>query len=85
MMIMVGSKMSKTEYDIKAIMYLAYDTPHKLCNIRGNKNIQQSRLPPNNAGSPMRQFKCPSQLAQVESSVTPGSILFSREVANRLG
>ena len=30
MMIMVGSKMSKTEYDLKAIMYPAYDTPHKL-------------------------------------------------------
>ena len=36
MMIMVGSKMSKTEYDLKTMMYLAYDTPHKLCNIRGN-------------------------------------------------
>ena len=28
--IMVGSKMSKTEYDLKAIMYPVYDTPHKL-------------------------------------------------------
>ena len=37
MVIMVGSsKMSQTEYDIKAIMYPAYDTPHKLCNLRGN-------------------------------------------------
>ena len=36
MMIMVGSKMYKTEYDLKAIMYPAYDTPYKLCNIRGN-------------------------------------------------
>ena len=35
MMIMVGSKMYKTEYDHKAIMYPAYDTPHKLCNIKG--------------------------------------------------
>ena len=35
-MIMEGSKMSKTEYDIKAMMYSAYDTPHKLCNISGN-------------------------------------------------
>ena len=26
MMIMVGSKMYKTEYDLKAIMYAAYDT-----------------------------------------------------------
>ena len=26
MMIMVGSKMYKTEYDLKAIMYPAYDT-----------------------------------------------------------
>ena len=30
MMIMEGSKMSKTEYDLKAIMYSAYDKPHKL-------------------------------------------------------
>ena len=27
-MIMVGSKMSKAEYDLKAIMYPAYDIPH---------------------------------------------------------
>ena len=33
MMIMVGSKMSQKEYDLKAIMYPAYDTPHKLCDI----------------------------------------------------
>ena len=59
MMIMVGSKMYKTELDLKAIMYPSYDTPHKLCNIRGNRNIQQPRLPPNNAGRPMRQFKWP--------------------------
>ena len=36
MMIMEGSKMSKTEYDLKAIMYYVYDTPHKLYNISGN-------------------------------------------------
>ena len=36
MMVMVGSKMSKAEYDLKAIMYPAYDTPLKLCNIREN-------------------------------------------------
>ena len=59
MMIMVGSKMSKTEYNLKAMMYPAYDTPHKLCNIRGIKNFQQPRLPPNNAGRLMRQLKCP--------------------------
>ena len=54
MMIMGGSKMSKTEYDLKAIyMYHAHDIPPKLCNIRGDYNIQQSRLPPNNAGRPM--------------------------------
>ena len=29
--------MSKTEYDLKAIMYSSYDTPHKLCNIWGIK------------------------------------------------
>ena len=57
MMIMVGNKMSKTKNDLKAIMYPAYDTPHKLCNIGGNLNIQQPSYPPNNAGRPMRQFK----------------------------
>ena len=36
MMIMEGSKMSKTEYDLKAIMYSAYDTSHKMRNISGN-------------------------------------------------
>ena len=36
MMIMVGSNMSKTEYDLKAIMYPASDTPSKLCNTRRN-------------------------------------------------
>ena len=46
MMMMEGSKMSKREYDLKAIMYSAYDTP-------------QPRLPPHNAGRPMHQFKCP--------------------------
>ena len=44
MMIMGGSKMFKTEYDLKAIMYPAYDTPHQLCNIRGNENIQHPRM-----------------------------------------
>ena len=29
MMIMEGSRMFKTEYDLKAIMYSAYDTAHK--------------------------------------------------------
>ena len=53
------NKMFKTEYDLKAIMYPAYDTPHKLCNIRGNENIQHPRIPPNNAWRPMCQFKCP--------------------------
>ena len=44
---------SCTEYDLKVIMYPVYDTPHKLCNIRGNQTIQQPRLPPNNAGRPV--------------------------------
>ena len=35
-MIMEGSEMSKTEYDLKDIMYSVYDTPRKLCNINGN-------------------------------------------------
>ena len=72
MIIMVGSKMYNTEYDLKAIMYPAYDTPHKLCNIRGNWNTQQPRLPPNNTDRPMCQI--PPHLAQVESRVTPSWI-----------
>ena len=39
--------MSKTEYDLKAIIYSTYDTPHKLYNISGNQTIWQPRLPPN--------------------------------------
>ena len=74
---MENNKMSKIEYDLKAIMYSAYDTPHKLCNISGNKTIQQTILPPNNAGRPMRQFKCPSLGASGEPG-HPCSVLFSR-------
>ena len=62
MMIMGGSKMSKTEYDLKAICILPMTYPKKLCNIRGgggDYNIQQPRFPPNNAGRPVRHFKCP--------------------------
>ena len=59
MMIMGASKMFKTEYDLKAIMYPAYDKSHKLCTIRGNENIQHPRFPPNNAWRHMCQFKCP--------------------------
>ena len=33
MMIMEGSKMSQTEYNLKVIMYSAYDTSYKLYNI----------------------------------------------------
>ena len=33
MMIVGGSKMSQTEYDLKALIYPAYDTPHKLYNM----------------------------------------------------
>ena len=33
---MEGSEMSKTEYDLKDIMYSAYDTSRKLYNINGN-------------------------------------------------
>ena len=39
-------------------MYPAHDIPQKLRNIRGDYNIQQPRLPPNNVGRPVRQFKC---------------------------
>ena len=78
MMIMENSKMSKIEYYLKAIMYSTYDTSHKLCNISGNQIIQQPRLPPNNAGRPMRQFKCLLSGASGEPG-HPCSILFSRE------
>ena len=30
-MMMEDSKMSKIEYDLKAIMYSVYDIPHRLC------------------------------------------------------
>ena len=69
-----------SEYDLKAIMYPAYDTPHKLCNIRGDSNIQQPRFPPNDArrlGDALVQM--PPRLAQVESRVILCSIMFSRE------
>ena len=36
MIIIHDSKMSETQYYPKAIMYSAYDMPHKLCNISGN-------------------------------------------------
>ena len=41
MMIMEGGKMSLKEYDLNAIMYSAYDTAQKLCNISGNYDINQ--------------------------------------------
>ena len=41
MMIMGGSKMSKTEYDLKAIMYPAYDTPIN-CAILGEIKISSN-------------------------------------------
>ena len=46
-MIMIGSSMPKTEHDLKAIMYPAYDTNIKLrtTRFRGNK-IQVSQNPP---------------------------------------
>ena len=44
MMIIEGSKMSKTEYDHKAIMYSAYDVPHKLCNISGKLDHQATQI-----------------------------------------
>ena len=36
MMIMEGSNMFKTEYDLKATMYSVYDKSYKQCNISGN-------------------------------------------------
>ena len=61
MMIMGDSKMSKTEYDLKAICILCPWYTPKTVQYKGggNYNIQQPRLPPNNAGRPVRQFKCP--------------------------
>ena len=79
MMIMLRSKMCITEYDLKAIMYPAYDTPHKLCSIRWNWNIQQPRWPPNNAGRSMRQFKCPLTWVKWRAGSPPVRFLFSRE------
>ena len=54
MMIMGGSNKPRTEYNLEA-----YYTSHKLCIITGNSNIRQLKFPPNNAGRPIRQFKCP--------------------------
>ena len=72
MMIMEGSKMSKTEYDLKAIMYSAYDTPHKLYNISVNLTIQQPRLQPKNAADPYVSSNAPLH----GSSREPGHPLF---------
>ena len=44
MMIMIGSKMSKIEYDLKAMMYPAYDTTHKLCDISGNQKFPATQF-----------------------------------------
>ena len=41
---MIGSIMSNTEYDLKAMMYPAYDTPHKLWNIRGNYKFPETQI-----------------------------------------
>ena len=56
MMIIGGSKMSKTEYDLKAVCILPMTYPQKTVQYKGFYNIQQPRLPPNDAGRPMRQF-----------------------------
>ena len=78
MKIIVGSKMSKTEYDLKAMVYPAYDTPLKLCNIRGELNIQQPRMPPNIAGRPLRQFKWLLNWLKWRAGSPPVHFLFSR-------
>ena len=59
MMIMGGSKMSKTEYDLKAICILPTTYPKNCAILGGDYNIQQPRLPPINAGRSVRQFKGP--------------------------
>ena len=78
MMIMEDCKMSKIEYDLKAIMYSTYDIPHKLCNITVNKIIQQPRLPANNAGRSMRQFKCPLAWCKWRAGSPLFDFVFSR-------
>ena len=51
--------MSKTEYDLKAIVYPAMTYPINCTIYVEIKNIQQPRLPPINAARPVGQFKCP--------------------------
>ena len=61
-----------------------YHTPHKLCNIRGITNFQQPRLPPNNEGRPLCQFKCPLTLLKWRAGSRPvWFFLFSREVGSQ--
>ena len=60
MMIMIGSKMFKIEYDIKAIMYPAYDTTHKLCNVREIKLFNNPDYHPIMQADPCVSSNAPS-------------------------
>ena len=42
-MTMAGSKMSETEYDLKVMMYPAYDTSHKL-QYKGNNKFPATQI-----------------------------------------
>ena len=44
MMIMGGSKMSKTEYDLKAIMYPAFDTHQKTVQYKGKLKYPVTKI-----------------------------------------
>ena len=76
MMVMGGSKMPlKQNTTLRPYVSCPWHIP-KNCVY----NIQQPRLPPNDAGKPVRQFKSPLAWLKVENRVSPCTILFSREV-----
>ena len=72
MLIMGGSKCLKQNTTLRPYVSCPWHTP-KLCNIRGGGvlyNIQRPRLPPNNAGRPVRHFN--SNAPSIGSSGEPG-------------
>ena len=75
MMIMEGSKMSKTEYDLKAILCSAYDTPINcaiLVEIRLSSNPDYHSIMQQTHAS----VQMPPRLVQVESWVIPVRFCF---------
>ena len=72
---MEGSKMSKTEYDRKAIMYSAYDTPHKHVQYKWKLNYPATQITTQQCRQTHTSVQMPPRLAEVESQVTPCSIL----------